>query len=169
MIMFTPKPPSNKTSSTMIFPTCTWIIAMWRNMAIEPWRWVGWLLRDTLETAYCFKSRAKSMNWPKVRVCFLLCNCWLISWNTSCFSVIVPSSTKLVLVSNGLNDSYIIDLFLGVASKVVSNACICWMTDSKVFCNCFYFSQTFTVLVLWGVFFFFFCSTNPVLVPNCNN
>ncbi len=102
MIMLTPNPPSNMTSPIMFFPMCTRIIAMWRSMTIKPtleggpWRWVGWLLGDTLEATCYFKSRAKCMSWPWVRVCLLLSNYWLIFGSMSFFPIIAPSSTKLV-------------------------------------------------------------------------
>ncbi len=60
--MLTPNHPSNKTSSNMFFPTCTRIIAMWGSMRIDStlksgaWRWIGWVLGNTLETTY-FKNQ----------------------------------------------------------------------------------------------------------------
>jgi hypothetical protein len=41
---------------------------------------------------------------------------------------------------------------------MVSSVCICWITDSKVFCNCSSYSQSSTILVLCGSFSC--CNTN---------
>ncbi len=63
------------------------------------------------------------------------------------FLVIVPSSPKLVPIFDDRNDSCIGGWFLGVVSNVASDAYICWMTYSKIFCSCSSFSQSFVVLV----------------------
>ncbi len=131
MIMLTPNSPSNKISSTMFFPMCIWITAMWGFMANEltleggPWGWVGWLLGNTLENTYYLKLRVKCMSWPRVRVCLLLSNCWPISWSTSCFLIITPSWTKLVPIFNGLDDYCIDGWLLNVDSNVAFGAYIC--------------------------------------------
>jgi hypothetical protein len=44
---------------------------------------------------------------------------------------------------------------------VAFDACICWMIDSKVFCNCSSFSQSSTILVFQGSFSY--GNTNPGL------
>jgi hypothetical protein len=157
MIMLTLVPPSNRTSSTMFFPTYTIITTMWRSTTTSPtskggpWRWVGWLLGYTFKTAYYFKSKPKCMSWPRVKVCLLLSNCWLISWNKSCFLVIAPLLANLVPIFGGPSDSYISGWLLGVVSIVVSSVYICWMTNLKVFCKYFSFIQSSTVLVFWGI------------------
>ncbi len=51
------------------------------------------------------------------------------------FSMIVLLSTKSVLMLSGLDDSYIGGWLLGVVSTMGSDACIFWMTNSKVFFN----------------------------------
>jgi hypothetical protein len=33
VMILTPKPPSNNTTSIVFFPICTWIIAMWLSIA----------------------------------------------------------------------------------------------------------------------------------------
>ncbi len=59
---------------------------------------------------------------------------------------------KMVPIFDDLNDSYINGWFLGVVSNVASDAYICWMTYSKIFCSCFSFSQSCIILVFQGSF-----------------
>jgi len=65
----------------------------------------------------------------------------------SCFSIIVASLAKSVPIFGGLDDSYISGWLIGNVSIMDNGACIFWMIDLKVFCNCSSFSQSSTILV----------------------
>jgi hypothetical protein len=48
--------------------------------------------------------------------------------------------SKICSFFYGPDDSCIGGWLLGIVSDMDFGACICWMIDSKVFCNCFSFS-----------------------------
>jgi len=109
--------------------------------------------KEFWSVSYYFKLRSKCISWPRVKVCLLFSNCWLISWSMSCFSVIVPSSPKLVPIFSNLDGFCIGGWPLGIATTVNFNVFICWIFDPKVFYNCSSFSQSSVVLVFSGSFF----------------
>ncbi len=81
VMMFTPNPPSNRSSLTRLLPTSACIITMWRLIAIEAITRVGLstvtllFLGLNLVATYCIKFEAILKSWPKVNVCLLSNNC----------------------------------------------------------------------------------------------
>jgi hypothetical protein len=107
VMMFMLDLPSNMTSSTMLLSTWTCIIAMWKSITIETIiklslaAMIFFLPGASLATTYYFKSGMILKNCPKVKVCSLSNNCWVIFSEIKMFLVFLVDS---VITHFGLCD-----------------------------------------------------------------
>ncbi len=113
VMMFMLDLPSNMMSSTMLLSTWTCMIAMWRSIAIEVITGLSlaamiyFLLGARLATTYYFKSGTVLKNCPKVKVCVLSNNWWVIFSKIEMFLVFPVTSifpVDLVITHFGFCD-----------------------------------------------------------------
>jgi hypothetical protein len=124
------------------------LLPCWRFIAIDftsqggAWGWVGWLPGNIQGPNAWIDRRWKYVYYLIIvnqffRAHFFFGNCSII--NKIPFFI-------------GLNDSYIGGWLLRDVSTMDFDACICWMTNAKVFYNCSPYSQSSTFLVFQGSF-----------------
>jgi hypothetical protein len=146
MMMFIPNFPSNKTYFIMIFPLCTYMMAMWWSIVIKAIIGVGpsgtthFLVGENSKKMYYFKYGARWMSCPKVKIYFLSNNYYLFFYNIKRFFVVgflvtflVPpkiSTTKYLIRFEYVVTRFLVNCY-GLTYMGGFFSCICWMTTSK--------------------------------------
>ncbi len=165
IIMFTLALPSIKTSSTMFFPTCTWIITIWLSISI-----VVMSSSDCVSTIvvtlgsniclvsvfgffgfnfyhiYLLRIGVIFNNWPNLKVYVVSSICVLIPWNICSKNITLLiglvnefcDTMGFVDTSDSGNPAQLVFHYVfsfGIIFFDGSFACISWMALTKDYCS----------------------------------